>query len=110
MFFPFILLFFFVPYYPQQFLVEGTKPARPAELQTGGNPLQQPVNPKIFSLTDLSFLIRILNSIRHDELTVENTTIEQILENKGQQILTQLGIQADQTFVDFRRKMEAVGI
>ena len=52
-----------------------------------------------------------MNSIRHDELTVdENTTIEQILENKGQQILVGLGIQAEQTFADFKIKMEAVGI
>uniref|UniRef100_A0A915NG53 Uncharacterized protein n=1 Tax=Meloidogyne floridensis TaxID=298350 RepID=A0A915NG53_9BILA len=108
MFFSFILLLFFVVAYPQQFLVEGTKPTRPAKLQTGNKPLQQPLDPKIFSLTDLSFLIRILNNIRHDELTAENITIEQILENKGQQILVGLGIQAEQTFADFKIKMEAV--
>jgi len=51
-----------------------------------------------------------LNNIRHDELTAENITIEQILENKGQQILVGLGIQAEQTFADFKIKMEAVGI
>uniref|UniRef100_A0A915NG59 Uncharacterized protein n=1 Tax=Meloidogyne floridensis TaxID=298350 RepID=A0A915NG59_9BILA len=82
-----------------------------AQLQTGNNPLQQPVNPKIFSLTDLSFLIRILTSIGLDELIAdENTTIQQILDSKGREILVDCQIQIDQTFLDFNRKIEAVGI
>ncbi|CAK5046175.1 unnamed protein product [Meloidogyne enterolobii] len=82
-----------------------------AKLKTGNNPLRQPVDPKIFSLTDLSFLTRILNSIGLVELIDdENTTIEQILDSKGRQILVDSQIQIDQTFLDFNRKITAVGI
>ncbi|CAK5064100.1 unnamed protein product [Meloidogyne enterolobii] len=86
--------------------VEGMHPPR-GRMRTGEG--QGQANLNTFSLTELSFLIKILDRIELDEVYNNSVSIERILRQKGAGVLAETGLsENDRIIDDFRRKIRGV--
>nr|CAD2170820.1 unnamed protein product [Meloidogyne enterolobii] len=90
--------------------VEGMHPPR-GRMRTGGS--QAPVNLNTFSLTELSFLIKILNKIDYNRIFEVNylNDMQVALVQRGGEVLDEIGLPAnDPTIANFQRKIGEVCI
>nr|CAD2133316.1 unnamed protein product [Meloidogyne enterolobii] len=96
------IVFIFVGFAP--LLVKGMRNAL-VNMQTGqGGEANE--NLKMFSLSELSFLMKILNKININE---DYKPIEVLLNDKGVEVIREDNLQVDHEFIgDFQRKIRAV--
>uniref|UniRef100_A0A915MXK0 Uncharacterized protein n=1 Tax=Meloidogyne javanica TaxID=6303 RepID=A0A915MXK0_MELJA len=103
-FFKAFIAFYFIGFAPP--FVEGMHPPR-GRVRTGGR--QGHANLNTFSLTELSFLIKILDRIELVEVYNNSASIERIFRQKGADVLAEAGLAANDRIVnDFRQKIREV--